>query len=180
MFIGVYQILLNFVFGTAVFFFLLRFWLQLMRAPFNNAFVQSLYKFLAPVLMPIERIIPKFRNANLACLLIAYLIALIWSIASELQFQPELLIAALVRLLDTSYWLIVIFMILYALMSLVVFRGKDLPELVLKLITPIIAPVRRAIPPLGPFDLAFAVVMLCITLAYFLMQFGLVKLMSVL
>jgi len=178
MLIGVYQILLNFVFGIAVLFFLLRFWLQLMRAPFSNAFVQSLYKFLAPVLMPIERIIPKFRNANLACLLVAYLIAFLWSIAAALQFQPVLLIAALARMLDTSFWLIVIFMILYALMSLVVFRGKDLPELVIKLIAPIIAPVRRVIPPLGPFDLAFAVVMLGITVAYFLMQLGLIQLMS--
>jgi len=177
MFIGVYQILLNFVFGIAVLFFLLRFWLQLMRAPFNNAFVQSLYRFLAPVLTPVERIIPKYRNTNLACLLVAYLLALLWSIAAALQFQPVLLIAALARLLDTSFWLIVIFMILYALMSLVVFRGKDLPELIIKLIAPIIAPVRRVIPPLGPFDLAFAVVMLSITLAYFLLQFGLMQLM---
>lgn len=178
MFIGVYQILLNFVFGTAVFFFLLRFWLQLMRAPFSNAIVQSLYRFMAPILMPIERVIPKFRNANLACLLVAYLIALIWSIASALQFFPALLLVALLRMLETSYWLIVIFMILYALMSLVVFRGKDLPELVVKLIAPIIAPIRKVIPPLGPFDLAFAVAMLCITLAYFLIRFGLVSLIQ--
>jgi YggT family protein len=175
---GMVQILLSFIFGFAVFVLLLRFWLQLARAPFNNAFVQSIYTFLAPILRPLERVIPKFRNANLACLTLAYGVALLWAVAVSLSFEVSDLLMALWFMLRSGYWLMLMMLIIYVLSSFVIFRSVEVPQVAARLINPLVAPIRRIVPPIGPFDMAFAVLVLCLTLAYFLLEYFLVGLIQ--
>jgi YggT family protein len=158
----------DFIFGTIAGIFAFRLWMQLMRVPFSNPFAQAMYKFLAPVLQPLERFIPRYRNLNLACLLILLLTCLFWAFALSWQVQTSTVIVALALLVRLVYWMLFGAMLIYVIGSLLQSGASDQYRIILALVVPLMQPIRRFVPPLGPLDLSPAIFMLLIHILYLL------------
>ena len=71
------QILIDCLFVIAIFLLVLRVMLQAVRANFYNPVCQFLYKATNPVLMPLRKLIPSWRNVDIGALLLAWLLSAI-------------------------------------------------------------------------------------------------------
>lgn len=148
------------VFGSIYMsFILLRFLLQTARADFYNPISQLLVKTTNPVLMPLRRIIPGVFGVDIASLVLALLFH--WLVMQLLVLiiggglvGPHLMISwALISIA----WNIIT---LYFIGGFVIFISSFVapfsrhPALVLvrQLMEPLLAPVRRIIPPAGGLD----------------------------
>lgn len=164
-------ILIEVLFGLLIGLFVLRVLLQLVRANFYNPICQFFYKASNPVLMPLRRVLKPWKRLDLAGLLVAFLLCAIkvWLLAALAGFGlPPLatLVLAFAALLDfllyLYFWLIIIRIVAS-------FFATDsyhpVFPLLMQLTEPVLAPLRRALPPLGPFDLSPLVATLAILLA---------------
>jgi YggT family protein len=147
----------------------LRIWLQLARADFFNPLSQFIVKVTNPVLKPLQQIIPSAGRLDLA----AVLLAVVLSIASTyaiLALQDALgrfdfmsiatysVMSLISTVLQLMFWIIFIRAILSWFSS-----GRNPLELVMiQLTEPLLAPVRRIIPPIGGLDLSVIVVLVLI------------------
>src|SRR6185295_901334 len=67
------QIIIQIVFGALIALIVLRVLLQWVRANFYNPICQFLYKATNPVLMPLRKVIPAWRNLDIAGICLAWL-----------------------------------------------------------------------------------------------------------
>ena len=164
-------ILVEVLFGLLTGLFVLRMLLQLVRANFYNPICQFFYKATNPVLMPMRRALKPWRSLDLAALLVALLLCAVkvWLLAALAGFGlPPLATAvlAVAALLDfvlyLYFWLIII-----RIVASFVATDSYHPvfPLLMQLTEPVLAPLRRLLPPLGPFDLSPLVATLAILLA---------------
>lgn len=148
------------VFGSLYLsFILLRFLLQTARADFYNPISQLLVKVTNPVLLPMRRVIPGVFGVDIASLVFALLfhwlvMQLMILIIGGGLVGPHLMISwALISIA----WNIIT---LYFIAGFVVFISSFVapfsrhPALVLvrQLLEPLLAPIRRIIPPAGGLD----------------------------
>ncbi|MCC6596525.1 MAG: YggT family protein [Rhodanobacteraceae bacterium] len=165
------QILINFAFGVLVFLIVLRVLLQLVRANFYNPVCQFLYKATNPLLMPLRRIIPSWRNIELGALLLAWLLsalklALIFGLFGQRLGLLGLLVMALADLLDFTLMLYIGVVFVRVLLSFIaVERGNPVVPLVYQLSEPLLRPLRRLLPTPGRLDFSPMLVILAILLA---------------
>jgi YggT family protein len=165
------SILIEVLFGLLIGLFVVRVLLQLVRANFYNPICQFFYKATNPVLMPMRRFIPAWRSLDTAGLLVALLLCAIkvWLLAALSGFSlPPLatLVLAIAALLDfflyLYFWLIIIRIVAS-------FFATDsyhpIFPLLSQLTEPVLAPLRKALPALGPFDLSPLIATLAILLA---------------
>lgn len=146
---------------------LLRFLFQLVRADFYNPISQFVAKATNPLLMPLRRLIPGFYGIDLACLVLALLVAwagtqLILTMAGYGFQNPVAALAwAFVSILST-----ILSIYFWGLLAVIVASWvapfSHHPALVLlrQLIEPIMTPVRKLIPPMGGLDFSPIVVMM--------------------
>ena len=175
----IYALLVNFVFGLLIWLFLLRLGFQLVRAPFNNGLVQAIYTYLAPVLRPFEKVIPRYGNFSIPCFVVVLILSLFWAIALQLGFSFAVVLLAAFLLLQSIYWMLLFLLFAYIIMSFVQPNPYNDFVIVIRLMAePLVRPFRRLIPPLGPLDLSVAVCLLTITIVYKLLNLGLVELAS--
>jgi YggT family protein len=164
-------ILIEVLFGLLIGLFVLRLLLQLVRANFYNPICQFFYKATNPLLMPMRRLLKPWKSLDLAALLVALLLSAIkvWLLAALAGFGlPPLatLVLASAALLDfvlyLFFWLIIIRIVAS-------FFATDsyhpIFPLLMQLTEPVLAPLRRVLPPLGPFDLSPLIATLAILLA---------------
>jgi YggT family protein len=157
----IYLLVLNAVFGIAVGILILRIWLQLARLPFNNPVVQQLYLFLAPILRPFEKVIPRFRNFNIAAVVLCYLVCLLWAVLATFDFSALTPLIALGRLINSVFYTLWFAAIAYIVMSFIPGgRGQGFGEVVNRLVNPLVRPIQRRMPMIGPFDFSIAVLIL--------------------
>ena len=162
-------IVIQFVFSLATLLFLLRFLLQASGADFYNQISQAIVKATDVICRPLRTVLRPYRNFDLASLVVAWIIsaisiALIFALTSSAA-PPVLsvlwvgLIRMLLVLTQFYFWAILIIVI-----ASFVAQGAYHPALLLlqQLVDPIIAPVRRVLPTLGPLDLSPMVVILLI------------------
>lgn len=71
-------LLVNALFGILLAIVVLRVLLQATRANFYNPICQFLYKATNPVLMPLQKVVPNWRNWNLGGIVLAWLLAIVW------------------------------------------------------------------------------------------------------
>ncbi len=175
---SIYSLVINFIFGTIVWLLLTRLLLQLVRAPFNNSFVQSLYMSLAPLLRPFEKIIPRYGNFNITVAILALLVGLIWASALSLSFGLLAIVLGVFLVWQSLYWLLFLLLVVFVIASFVQANPhNDVMQVVNSLVKPMLAPFRRLIPPIGPLDLSVGVLMLTLTVVYQLGALGLQQLM---
>ncbi|GAA0554924.1 MAG: hypothetical protein CL577_00880 [Alteromonadaceae bacterium] len=144
---------------------ILRLWLQLVRADFYNPFSQFVVKATNPLVLPLRRIIPSLGRLDTATLLLAYAVMLTKLLllqvisAGQIILVPSLIFAAIFlvkEVLTLLFWILVI----RALLSWFS-QGRSPVEYVMYQLTePVLAPVRRILPPLGGLDLSVLVVLI--------------------
>jgi YggT family protein len=169
----IYALVCNFIFGTLMWLFIVRLQLQWVRAPFKNSFVQAIYTYLAPVLRPIEKFIPRYGNFSIPCLVVMLLIAALWSVALMWSVNSATPWLALMLLVQSVYWQLLILLFVYVLMSfLQPSPYNEIVQVITAIVRPIVAPFRRIIPMIGPLDLSVGVCMLTLTVIYQLIVLG--------
>jgi YggT family protein len=165
------QILLDCLFGIAIFLLVLRVLLQVARANFYNPVCQFLYKTTNPVLMPLRKLIPGWRNIDIGALLLAWLLsaiklALIYALFGQRLGLLGLALMAFADLLDFVLVLVIGIVFVRVLLSFIsVERANPVVPLVYQITEPLLRPLRSKLPALGGFDFSPLVVTLAILLA---------------
>jgi len=165
------QILINFAFGALIALVVMRVLLQCVRANFYNPICQFLYKVSNPVLMPLRKIIPAWRNLDIAGVLLAWLLsaiklALLYALAGQSLGIAGLVLMALADLVDFVLMLYFGLILVRVFLSFVtVERSNPIVPLIFQLTDPILRPIRRFIPPIAGLDLSPMIAMLAIMLA---------------
>src|SRR5690554_6281763 len=157
--IDILVFLLN-VFGSLYLsFILLRFLLQMARADFYNPVSQMLVKLTNPVLLPLRRIIPGFWGVDLASLVLAILFHwLVMQLAVLIVGGP--LVPPHMMIVWALFSISLNIITLYIIAGFVLFITSFLAPhsrhpiiiLVHQLLEPLMAPIRRFIPPAGGLD----------------------------
>ena len=154
------QILINFAFGALIALVVLRVLLQWVRANFYNPVCQFLYKATNPVLMPLRRVIPPWRNIDVAALALAWLLsaiklALLYALAGRGLGLMGLAVMAVADLVDFVLMLYLGLILVRVLLSFIsVERSNPIVPLIYQLTEPVLAPIRRVLPALGGLDLS--------------------------
>lgn len=143
---------------------ILRVWLQLVRADFYNPFSQFVVKATNPLVLPLRRVIPSMGRLDTATLLLAYGVMLLKLISLQLIQAGQIalipsLIFSVIFLVKEVFTLLFWILVIRALLSWFS-QGRSPVELVMYQLTePLLAPVRRILPPLGGLDLSVLVVL---------------------
>jgi len=164
------QFLLETVLGLFVLAALLRFYLQLMRAPFRNPVSQFIAALTDFAVKPLRRVIPGLLGMDLASLLLAWLVefilllALFWLAGIFLlKSGPSIYLAiaflAAVKLLKLSIYIVLGAVFIQAMLSWVN-PHTPLTPVLNSLANPFLKPVRRFVPLLANVDLSPLVILL--------------------
>lgn len=156
--------LVNTVFDLYIMVILLRVWLQVARADFYNPFSQFIVKATQPIVAPLRRFIPSLGGWDCATILFAFVVACLKIITLSLMmnaaFNPTVIaISGLVILLTAIFKLIFWVLVLRAILSWVSQGQNPIEAVMHQLSEPLLAPVRRFIPPIGGLDLSMLVVL---------------------
>jgi YggT family protein len=138
---------------------LLRFLLQLVRADFYNPISQFLVKVSNPLVLPLRKVIPGYAGLDLASLLLAVLLQLLGIVAilllsgNGIPSLPLLLIwsvLGVISLLVNIYFFALLAMIILSWVA----PGSNHPAIYLlyQITEPVMAPLRKLLPPMGGLD----------------------------
>lgn len=142
---------------------LLRFALQLARAPARNPVSQFLSALTDFVVRPARRVIPGLWGMDLSTLVLAWLtefvllLAVLAVTASSLSGDLALIRLALLAVLNVvrlGLYIVIGATLLQALLSWVAPGGSPLAAVLNALTRPVLTPFRRRIPPVGNVDLS--------------------------
>jgi YggT family protein len=165
------QIIVNFAFGALVALVVLRILLQLVRANFYNPVCQFLYKATNPILMPLRKVIPAWRNLDVSAVLLAWLLSaiklvLLYALAGQRLGLPGLALMAFADLVDFVLMLYLGLILVQVLLSFIsVERSNPIVPLVFQLTEPVLRPIRKRMPSLGGIDFSPMLAWLAIMLA---------------
>lgn len=155
---------------------LLRLWLQYVRADFYNPFSQFVVKATQPVVAPLRRVIPALGKLDTATLILALVvavakIAIISTLFSNGLFNPlAVLIIGSITLLKQFLSLVFWMLILRAILSWVSQGGNPFELVIAQLTEPLLAPIRKVIPPLGGLDLSVLIAIIALQFIQLLLQ----------
>jgi YggT family protein len=143
---------------------LVRFTLQLARADFYNPVSQAVVKLTSPLLFPLRKLIPNYRQWDFASLILAVLLYFL-KITFFVGFLPVHLHTMLFFSLGSvAYWLceIYFFAIIIAAISSWIppIHQHPVTLLVWQMVEPVQAPFRRILPNLGGIDISPILVLL--------------------
>jgi YggT family protein len=170
--------LIDVVFGLFTYALLLRFAMQVLRAPFRNPLGQAVIALTDWIVKPLRRIVPGFKGVDWASLLATFLFQLLWLVAYYVAFGRGfawlgpgiflLLGATLIAMLKAALWLLIAVVFLQALLSWVAPDGP-ISGLLNALTFPFLRPVRRVVPAFGgTLDLSPLIVIVLAQLALML------------
>jgi YggT family protein len=152
------KLILDVAFGVVVYSLLIRFLMQLMRAPFRNPIGQATMALTDWIVKPLRKLLPGFRGIDWATLLAAYVLQVAWLLALYALLGRGfalsgagiafVLAAAALELVKTAIWILILVVIVQAVLSWVAPDGP-LAGLLNALTFPFLRPLRRLIPPLG-------------------------------
>lgn len=140
--------------------FLLRLLLPLVRADLRNPVGQAVLRVTNPVVMPLRRLLGSAGRIDLASLVALLLVQLAGTAALHLvagaSLAPVPLLVRTVRdLAQTVLQFYFVAVLVYALLSWIGPSGHGpAAHLLGRLCEPLLAPVRRIVPPLGGLDLS--------------------------
>jgi len=157
--------------GLYVMILLIRFLLQLTRADFYNPISQALVTITQPVVIPLQKLLPRTGRISLPTLIMAMLVQVVlialifmlsgWAWPSPISVVIWGLIGLASQLLDILFFAVLAGIIL----SWVAPQSYHPATLLLHQITePVMAPARRILPNLGGLDFSPIVVFIAINL----------------
>ncbi len=138
---------------------LLRFLLQLVRADFYNPICQFLVKVTNPLVIRLRRVIPGLGGIDLSSLLLSILIKLAGIVILILLYGvplPSVVLLLLWSALGVIGLLVNIYF--FALLAMIILSwvapGSNHPAIYLlhQITEPVMAPFRKALPPMGGMD----------------------------
>lgn len=144
--------------------FLLRFYLQLAKAPFQNQFAQLIVTVTNFAVKPVRRFLPSIGKMDLSTLLLAYLTQVILSFCTLWLKGFPILVAgntvwlvifgvALIGIINISLSIFLYAVLIQAILSWINPHTPIAPILN-SLTYPILRTLRKYIPPAGNFDLS--------------------------
>ena len=149
--------LLDVVFGLFTYALLLRFVMQLLRAPFRNPVGQAVVALTDWIVKPLRRVLPGFKGVDWASLLATIVFQFLWILAILLIFGGIkvsgtgimfVLIATLIALFKACLWLLIVVVLVQAVLSWAAPDGP-LSGLLNALTFPFLRPIRRVLPLIG-------------------------------
>lgn len=153
----------NTLLTLCIYLIILRIWMQFVRVNYYNPCTQFIVKLTQPVLGPLRKMVPSIGKIDTASFVVLYLLALIKFIfivtlvRDDEYFNVTYLFSALLVILNSFGHLIFWILLARAILSWIS-RGQSLLEEVLaQLSEPLIAPIRRIIPPIGSIDISFMI-----------------------
>ncbi|WP_428612623.1 YggT family protein, partial [Shewanella sp.] len=138
--------------------------LQLARADFYNPFSQFVVKATHPIVGPMRRVLPPLGSLDTASVVLALAVVVIKFVILSLMAGadinlPIILLVALVSVIKQAGVLLFWMLILRAILSWVS-QGHNPIEMVMAQLTePLVAPIRRIIPPMGGLDFSVMIFM---------------------
>ncbi len=157
---------------------LLRIWLQLAKADFYNPISQFAVKATHPVVGPLRRVIPSIGRFDTATFLFGFAIAAAKVVSLtfiQAQMFPPLIstvVTAAYVIVGEAFQLVFYVLILRAILSWVSQGQNPIEYLMHQLTEPLIAPVRRILPPMGGLDLSPMVVIIALIFIMKLLGLG--------
>lgn len=163
------HLVLDFVFRLAALLFVARFLLQASGADRFNPVSQAIVTATDVICKPLRRILPGIKKLDPASIIVAWLISvafislLVWLTSPQFFNFGSVMWSGLIRtlLIVTQFYL---WSLIIVIIASFVAQGSYHPALGLlhQIVDPVMAPLRRIIPPLGPLDLSPMVAILVI------------------
>lgn len=159
---SLYATLIDLLFFIPYTVILLRIAFPLVRAPFSDPVVGWVYTVTTPVLRPLERYIPRWRNLSLAAVVLLWLVASLEFALLSLVLAPlAWLIGGFGLAANFAIGFLIVMIVLYTLFSLFEPRtGSSVVFLTHRIAAPLCGLYRRLVPTIGPFDLSPMLVIL--------------------
>lgn len=169
------QFLISTLFDLYIMVAILRVWLQLARADFYNPVSQFVVKATNPILIPLRRVIPGFGGIDWAGILLVIIVGFAKVSALQLLYgqgfpASQILLAAVISVIKEVFNLIFWVMIIRAILSWISQGYNPIEALLHQLTEPLLAPVRRFIPPIGGLDLSMIVFLIALQFFQILFQ----------
>jgi YggT family protein len=152
------KLVVDVVFGLLTYALLLRFLMQLLRAPFRNPMGQSVIALTDWIVKPLRRVLKGWKGIDWASLLPAIAFRIAWLVAIYAIFGAGFTLSAtgvafvvamaLVKLLEATVWILIVVVFAQALLSWIAPDGP-LAGLLNAMTFPFLRPLRRIIPPIG-------------------------------
>jgi YggT family protein len=160
--------ILNALITLVVVAFLLRLLMPLVRADFRNPIGQAVLTLTNPVVMPLRKALPPSKRFDVAALVALILVQLVGTallrlVAGGTLTPAGVIFGGLRDLVHTVLQFYFIAVLLYALLSWFASDSYNPAHQILSRISePLLAPVRRVIPPLGGLDLSALFVLIAL------------------
>lgn len=145
--------------SLAVYAFLLRLLLQVSRADFRNPLAQAVLRLTSWLVLPLRRVLPpigRVDTASVVAVLVAQLVATgaVFALTMGVAMPAGMLFkVGVLSALVAALQLYTVAIVAYALLSLIA-PGSYSPvsALLASLCEPLLAPLRRVLPPVGGLD----------------------------
>ncbi len=137
---------------------LLRLYMQWHRVPFGNQVGQLVFALTNWLVLPLRRVIPSARGIDVACVVSALLIQLVqygvlWAMSAGLPSVVWWFWAAFFGVLRVAVGALMLILIVHAVLSWVQTRSPVV-DIIDRLASPVLRPVRRMLPLVGGMDLS--------------------------
>lgn len=167
--------LVSTLFKVITLLFLLRLWLQLVSADYYNPVSQFVVKVTHPLVRPLRRALPSFGRLDTASLVLA--ISTVWlgivvrAWLAKLGVQPLMALVVTPQVLVGECLDLLFYVLIVRVILSWVSQGYNPMERLLGQMTePLLAPIRRIVPPVGGLDLSvMALMFLIYLLRYYLL-----------
>jgi len=163
------------VLRLAVYAFLLRFLLPLVRADFRNPLSQAILSLTSWLVLPLRRILPPIGRVDTASLLALLAVQLAATLimfrlrAGVLMPFVPLVVTSMIALVVMTLWFYIVLIFIYALMSFIAPRTySPVVGLLSSLCEPLLAPLRRILPTVGGLDFSPLVAIIVLRALLFL------------
>ncbi|MGI2123310.1 YggT family protein [Shewanella baltica] len=144
---------------------ILRIWLQLARADFYNPFSQFIVKATHPLIAPMRRILPSLGRFDTASFVLALLVVMVKVLLISLIAGGGIdillfLMFAVVSVIKKAGVLLFWILLIRAILSWFNQGYNPIVMVMGQLTEPVLAPIRRIIPPIGGLDLSVMLVII--------------------
>jgi YggT family protein len=161
--------LVNTLFDLYIFVLMVRILLVAVHADFFNPLSQFIIKLTKGVIVPLRRVIPNFKNIELASVLLLLILecvkfTLLGLIADNSINYAGIVVLATADALKALVNLIFYAILIQAIMSWINQGYNAVSAIIAKITAPIMRPFRRTIPPIGGIDVSPIAVMLLLQL----------------
>lgn len=152
------------VLTVCLYILILRLWMQQVHVNFYNPFTQFIIKITQPIIGRLRKIIPSIGRVDNATWVLLYLFAVIkiifiynFVMINAPIWSTEYLLYAVAAIVHAIGHLLFWLLLFRAILSWVSRGQSGADELLAQLTEPLIAPIRRIVPPIGMIDISFMI-----------------------